>query len=398
MLELTPEQREIRALAREFAQGEIRPHAALWDSRRALDPGVFARLGELGFMGMMVPEAYGGLGLDLVTYLLALEELSWGDAGVALGVAIHSGPVTSLLLRHGTEEQKRRWLPALAGGEVLGAFALSEAGAGSDAGALSTSWQREESGFVLEGRKKWVTNGGLAGLVVTFARSRADGGMSAFLVQPGSTGYRVARREVTMGLSATETVEVEMAALRLGGDALLGEEGAGFRYALEALDIGRLGIAAQALGIARAAFEHAREYAGQRVQFGRPLTRFQATRFKLAEMALRITRGRALLQAAARVLQPAATGGQESGNARRPAADPEAFSVSALSAMAKVTASEDAIWIADEAVQIFGGYGYMRDYPVEKLLRDAKGTEIYEGTSEIMRLVVARAVLGDKGA
>ncbi len=401
-MRLSEEQREIRSLAREFALGELRPRAGEWDAARSLDPGIFARLGELGFMGMRIPEGYGGLELDLATYLLALEELSWGDASVALGVAIHSGPVTSLLLRYGTEAQKERYLPGMASGRTLGAFALSEAGAGSDARALKARYGREGSGWVLNGTKKWVTNGGSAGVVVLFAVAGEGEEISAFLVEPGTPGYAVGKREVTMGMAASETVEVELSDLHLGDDALLGEEGMGFRYAMEALNVGRLGIAAQALGISRAAFEHAREYARERVQFGSALVEFQATRFKLAEMGLRIGRGRALLEAAAESLSgPLA---RDEGTTPPPGGedgrevDPEAPEAGTLSAMAKVTASEDAVWIADEAVQIFGGYGYMRHYPVEKLLRDAKGTEIYEGTSEIMRLVVARDLLRDQRA
>lgn len=390
---LTEEQREIRAMAREFALGEIRPHAADWDAHRSLDPEVFSKLGELGFLGMRVPEVFGGLGLDLDTYLLVLEELAWGDASVALAVAIHSGPVGHLLLRYGTEEQKTRYLPRLASGEILGAFALSEAGAGSDARSLATLARRDGEEWVLRGSKKWVTNGGQAGLVVVFARWEEGEGMNAFLLETDAPGWEVGKREVTMGLAASETVEVALADVRLGADALLGEEGEGFAYALEALDVGRAGIAALALGIARAAFEHARDYSRERVQFGRPLAAFQATRFKLADMAVRITSARSLIRLAAHALEPQGNGGPGRGEP-----DPESPSARALAAMAKLTASEAALWIADEAVQIFGGYGYMRDYPVEKLLRDAKGMEIAEGTSEIMRLVVAREVVREDGS
>jgi alkylation response protein AidB-like acyl-CoA dehydrogenase len=375
-LRLTEEQLEIRALAREFARGEIRPHAPDWDGERRLDPEIYSKLGELGFMGMRIPESHGGLGLDLSTYLLVLEELAWGDASVALGVAIHSGPVTFLLQRYGTEEQRDRYLPRLASGELLGAFALSESGAGSDARALSTSWRREGSHRVLNGSKKWVTNGGLGGLIVLFAREGEDGKISAFLLDRDLHGYEVGKREVTMGLAGSETVELHLDQVEVEEGALLGAEGEGFAYAMEAMEVGRLGIAAQAAGIARAAFEHARDYALERVQFGRPLSDFQATRFKLAEMATRITCARSVIQAAAETMEGVT--------------DPEAHSPGVMAAMAKLMASEVAVWTADEAVQIFGGYGFMRDYPVERLLRDAKGTEIYEGTNEIMRLVIAR--------
>lgn len=383
-LRLTEEQIQIRALAREFALGEIRPYASEWDARRALDPQVYAKLGELGFMGMRVGEAFGGLDLDLVTYLLVLEELAWGDASVALGVAIHSGPVCTLMERYGTDEQKDRYLPRLAAGEIVGAFALSEAGAGSDARSLATSWAMDGGRRVLTGDKKWVTNGGLGGLIVLFARKEGGGPISAFLLDPQRHEFQVGKRETTMGLAASETVELHLPGVVVEEGDLLGREGEGFRYAMEALVVGRLGIAAQAAGIARAAFEHARDYAMERVQFGKPLSDFQATRFKLAEMSTRIAAARALTFCGANTLEEDL--------------DPEGPGAGVLAAMAKLSGSEAAVWTADEAVQIFGGYGYMRDYPVERLLRDAKGTEIYEGTNEIMRLVIARDILGTAGA
>ena len=383
-LRLTEEQSEIRALAREFSAREVRPFASEWDARRGLDPGVFAKLGELGFMGMRAPEDFGGLALDMVTYLLVLEELAWGDASVALGVAIHAGPVTDLLMRYGTEAQKERYLSRMAAGEILGAFALSEADAGSDAKSLATAWEWKGSERILSGTKKWVTNGGLGGVVVVFAREGAEGRISAFLLDPKIHEFRIGKREVTMGMAASETVELDLDQVPLGEEALLGEEGQGFRYAMEAMEIGRLGIAAQAIGIARAAYEHARDYAKERVQFGRALSEFQATRFKLAEMITRITRVRGLTLSAAALMEEGVDGGFPSPGA--------------LAAMAKLSASEGAVWTTDEAVQIFGGYGYMRDYPVERLLRDAKGTEIYEGTSEIMRLVIAREALRETQA
>jgi len=272
----------------------------------------------------------------------------------------------------------------MATGETLGAFALSEAGAGSDSRALATTWRREGSRRVLTGTKKWVTNGGLGGLIVLFAKEAEGGRISAFLLDPELHDFQVGKREITMGLAASETVEIHLDQVPIGDEGLLGAEGEGFVYAMEAMDVGRLGIAAQATGIARAAFELARDYSTERVQFGRPLSGFQATRFKLAEMATRIAGARALT-----------FHGSEGLNG---SIDPEAPGPSALAAMAKLTASEVAVWTTDEAVQIFGGYGYMRDYPVERLFRDAKGTEIYEGTNEIMRLVIARDVLERSGA
>jgi alkylation response protein AidB-like acyl-CoA dehydrogenase len=382
MRSLSPEQLQVQALARDFADGEIRPHAARWDGARALDPELFGKLAELGFLGMLVPEAHGGLGFDVGTYLLVLEELARGDAAVALSVAIHCGPVTGMLLRHGTPAQQERWLPRLASGELLGAFALSEPEAGSDAGALEARAEPTGSGWALSGVKRWVTNGRRAGLAVVFART--DAGVGAFLVEPGAPGYRVAGAERTLGLRASETVTVELDGVEVGPDALLGAEGKGLRCALEALDLGRVGIAAQAVGIARSAMEHAVAYSLERRQFGRFLADFGSTQAKLAEMHRRIAGAWALVHHAGDAVE-----GSQAGGFPRHGPD----GVTALAAAAKLTASETATWVADEAVQIFGGYGYMRDYPVEKLLRDAKGTEIYEGTNEIMRHVIAREVL-----
>jgi len=380
---VTAEQLEIRDLARSFAEGEMRPHAEAWDAARAIDDGVFAKLAELGFLGMLVPEAYGGLDFDVVTYLLVLEELAWGDAAVTLAVAIHNGPVVDVLLNHGSEAQKSLWLPRLASGEALGAFALSEHEAGSDPAGMVTAAERRADGWVLRGTKRWVTNGARAGVVVVFARTGPDA-IGAFLVEPGTPGYREGRRERTLGLRASETVSVELDDVAVGDEALLGEPGEGLHYALQALDTGRAGIAAQAVGIARSAFEHATAYALERRQFGRALADFGATQMKLAEMHRRIAGARSLTHEAGTVLQETRTGA-------RPRTGPEG--VTALAAGAKLAASEAATWVADEAIQIFGGYGYMRDYPVERLLRDAKGTEIYEGTNEMMRHVIAREVL-----
>ena len=396
-IRLREEQRELRALAREFARGEIRPHAPAWDAARELDPDIFTKLGELGFLGMLISEDLGGLDLDLVSYLLILEELAWGDPAVALGVAIHSGPVTFLLRHLGTREQQERYLPSLATGERLGAYALSEARAGSDARSVGTVSRRSGEGWILDGRKKWVTNGDRGGLTLVFARNGEAGAgeekaMNLFVVDQETPGYEVGKRETTMGFAASRTVEIGLEGVRVEPEDLLGEAGAAFGHAMASLEIGRLSVAAVSLGIARAAMEHARDYAGERVQFGRPLAQFQANRFKLGEMSFKITAARSLLWAAAQALQDPS--GVEGGDE----VDPEAPSAGALAAMAKLAASEAALWIADEAVQIFGGYGYMKDYPVEKLLRDAKGTEILEGTSEIMRLVVARDVLGTSGA
>ena len=382
-MSFTAEQLEIQSLAREFAQREIAPHAEAWDAARAIPDDVFGAMAELGFLGMLTPERFGGLALDVPTYLLVLEEIARADASVALTVAIHNGPVPSLLLAHGNEAQKERWLPRLAAGELIGAFALSESEAGSDAASLAATATRDGDGWVLNGRKAWITNGARAGVVVLFAR--AEEGVSCFLVEPGSPGYDVAERVTTMGHRASETVTVELSDLRVPAGALVGEPGRGLGYALESLVVGRAGIAAQALGIAQSALDHATRYALERRQFGTPLAEFGATQAKLGNIAARIVAVRAATHEVGRRLETRRQGGVDLGTGFD--------DLGARAAGAKLLASETAMYASDEAVQIFGGYGYMRHYPVERLMRDAKGTEIFEGTSEIMRVVIARALL-----
>ncbi len=387
---LTPEQIEIRDLARDFTAGEIRAQAGRWDEDRHLEEDIFAKLGELGFLGMLVPEAYGGLELELTTYLLALEQLAWGDASVALSVAIQNGPLVGLILAHGTDAQKERWLPELASGTLLGAFALSEATAGSDAASLAARAVPAGDGWCLEGRKKWVTNGDRAGVILVFARlegtDRDSAPMGAFLVDRSADGYEVGRREKTMGLRASQTVEVLLNSVTVGVERLVSLPDDGFVSVLRALDLARLGDAAISVGIAQSAFEHATAYALERHQFGTAIADFGAIQGKLADMATRIAGARALTLDVASRFEAA---GHVSDSSRATGAS----SQRASAAMAKLNASRAALWVADEAVQIFGGYGYMRDYPVEKLLRDAKGTEILEGTSEIMRVAIAREVI-----
>ena len=377
---LTEEQQQIVQLARAFAAEHIAPHAARWDAQKHFDRDVIARLGQLGFLGMLVPEAYDGLGLDTVTYVLAIEEIAAADASIAVSVAVHNSLPAAMLLRHGSEAQRERWLKPMARGELLAAFALSEADAGSDAASLRLQAVRTADGWVLNGTKAWVSNGGTADVVLAMARTDREGerrgahGIGCFIVPTNVAGYAVGRAEDKMGLRASNTTAVHFEDLRLPADHLLGEAGAGLQYALEALDGGRLGVAAQACGIARAALEHATRYAAERRQFGRAIAEFEALQFKLADMATRLAAARALLHEAAR---------------RTDAGEPP----TQWAAMAKLYASETAMWVATQAVQVFGGYGFMRDYPVERLMRDAKATEIYEGTSEIQRLVIARHLL-----
>jgi hypothetical protein len=366
---------QVRALARDFAAAELRPHVESWDAARAIDPTALAHMAELGFWGLLAREEYGGLGFDLPTYLAVLEELSWGEPAVGLTLSIHSAFGVRLIQEYGSDAQRARWLPELASGALTACFALSEPGAGSDARAVETKARRDGDEWVLSGTKKWVTNARSAGLALIVARTDEGGGGPAtfgmFLVPTGADGFVIGARETTMGLRPVEILAVELEDLRLHGDALLGDAGQGMELAMDGLRVGRLGIAAQAVGIARAALEHARAYADEREQFGKSLRHFEAIQFKLADMATRAAAASALLGWAGSEPTPA------------------------HAAMAKLFASENAMWITTQAVQIFGGYGYMRDYPVEKLMRDAKATEIYEGTNEIQRVIIARSLYDD---
>jgi alkylation response protein AidB-like acyl-CoA dehydrogenase len=383
---LTEEQREILLLARTFARNEVRPGAESRDANEdSFDLRPVQMLGELGFLGMLIPEEYDGLGLDMLTYLYVLEEIAWGDASVAVSMSVHNSLPTQTLLRYGTDEQKERWLKPMARGELLGAFSLSEADAGSDASAITAQATRDGDGWRLNGSKMWVTNGASADVVLMMVRTdeptdrRGSKGIGAFLVPTDTDGYIPGKKERKMGLRGSETVAVTLQDLYLGPEHLLGEPGRGFKYALEALEGGRLGIAAQAIGIAEAALDYARDYAEERVQFGRPLSKFQGIQFKLADMATRVEAARGLLYRAAL------------------AYDADEARKRKLSSMAKLNASEAATWVTRQAVQIFGGYGYSREYPVEKLFRDAKVTEIYEGTSEIHRIIIARELYLERG-
>ena len=372
----------IRDLAREFAAGELRPHAEAWERAGALPRSVVDQLGELGFLGMLIPEAWEGLGLDTASYLGALEQIAWGDASVAVAMSVHNSLPTQMILAHGSEAQKERWLRPMARGELLGAFALSEPGAGTDAAAMQAQARRVEGGWVLEGAKAWITTGGFGDVAVVMCRTDEPGarrgakGIGAFIVPTDAPGYVVATKEDKMGQRASETVGVALQEVFVPDDQLLGDPSLGFVYALQGLENGRMGIAAIAIGIAQAALEHAVEYATERRQFGREIFDFEGMQFKLADMGTRVEAARALLLRAAAAKD-------RTGEADR-----------RLSSMAKLFASETAMYVTTEAVQVFGGYGYMKDYPVERLFRDAKVTEIYEGTSEIQRVIIAREMRG----
>jgi hypothetical protein len=371
---------EIRELARQVAVEQLRPHVERWDHDRAVDADALAQLAELGFFGMLVPEEHGGMEFDLATYATAVEQLAWGDASVALTVA-HAAFVAELILRHGDDAQRRRWLEPLAAGRVRACFAASEEAAGSDATALETRARRDGDDWVITGEKRWVTNGASADVALVLART-ADlapesgrrsqpRGIGAFLVPTDAAGFRVGARDATMGLRPLDIVTVHLDDVRVDASAALGDPSLGFIHTLELLDLGRIGVAAIALGIAQAALDHAVAYAAEREQFGRKLHRFQGIQFKLADMATGVEAARALLRTAV-----------EAPDAR-------------ACAMAKLFASETAMDVTTQAVQVFGGYGYMRDYPVEKLMRDAKATEILEGTNEIQRVLIARELYRD---
>ncbi len=375
--ELSAEQKEIQALARDFVAAEVEPHAAAWDREHHFPRELFAKLAELGLMGVCVPEEYGGAGADFLSYALVLEELSRGDAGVGVTVAVHTSAVTLPLLRFGTDEQRARFVPPLARGEQLGAFALTEAEAGSDAGALRTRAEPEGDGWRITGAKQWITNGRDAGTFLLFARTDPDTpgapGVSAFVLD--AEHVRITRDEEKLGLNSSLTNDLVVEGAVAGRDRLLHEEGKGFHVAMATLDGGRIGIAAQAVGIAQAAYDVAREYAKERHAFGRPIAEFQAIQHKLADMSMEIDAARLLVHRAAWLKQ-----------AGRPHTE--------AGAKAKLFASEMARRQTGEAIQILGGYGYTKEFPVERYYRDAKITEIYEGTSEIQRLVIARSILG----
>jgi alkylation response protein AidB-like acyl-CoA dehydrogenase len=377
LIPLSEEQRAIQQTAREFARAELAPFAAEWDRDAVFDPAIVSKFAALGFLGMLVPEAYDGLGLDTCTFLVALEEIAAVDASAAVLMSVHNSLPSQMILRHGTEEQKQRFLRPMARGELLGAFALSEPEAGSDAAGLHTVAVRDGDDWILSGTKAWVSSGSHAGVIVAMARTdtttepRGPRGIGSFIVTPDLPGFHVGSTEDKLGLRASPTVQLVFDHMRVPGKNLLGHPSQGFVHAMQTLDHGRLGIAAQALGIARAALECAVQYAGERRQFGKPIKEFQAIQMKLADMATRVTAGRALLYAAA-------------------AAKDRGEPITQFAAMSKLFASETAMWVTTQAIQILGGYGYVRDYPVERYFRDAKVTEIYEGTSEIQRIVVAR--------
>ncbi|MGG2063384.1 acyl-CoA dehydrogenase [Bacillus sp. S14(2024)] len=373
--QFTEEQQMMRKMVRDFAQKEIAPFVP------TMEQGVFPRevlkkMGELGLMGIPIPAKYGGAEMDFISYILAINELSKVSATIGVILAVHTSVGTNPILYFGTEEQKQKYIPKLAAGEYLGAFALTEPGAGSDAGSLKSRAVRRGDEYVINGSKVFITNGGEADTYIVFASTNPDAGtrgISAFIVEKDTPGLIVGKDEHKMGLLGSRTVQLTFEDMKVPAENLLGEEGQGFKVAMANLDVGRIGIGAQSLGIAEAALACATDYAKDRHQFGKPIAAQQGLGFKLADMATSVEAARLLVYRAASLRAQGLPCGKEA-------------------SIAKLFASKTAVEVAIEAVQVLGGYGYTKEYPAERFFRDAKICEIYEGTSEIQRLVISRAL------
>ena len=381
---LSEEHKMLRDAARDFAQKEIAPVAAEFDESGEFPHATVKKMGEMGFMGIEVPEQYGGAGMDALAYVLALEEICKVDASHGVIMSVNNSLYCHGILKFGTEEQKKKFITPIASGKAIGAYSLTEPQSGSDAGTMKSRAIRDGDTYVLNGRKSWVTSGPVADYFVVFFMTDPDKkqkGVSAFLVEGNTPGLVRGKKEPKLGIRASATSELIFEDCRIPAENRLGEEGEGFKIAMTVLDAGRIGIGTQALGIAEAAYEAARQYAGQREAFGQPIGAFQGTGFKIADMKTRIEASRLLVYNAAISKEKAkATNGR--------------YSLEA--SMAKLFASETAMFVTHHAVQIHGGMGYSRELPLERYFRDAKITEIYEGTSEIQRLVISRSELGIK--
>lgn len=377
-LELTPEQQMIKDTAREFAVRELEPHAREWDEGHSFPRDMFDRMGEVGFAGMTVPEEYGGVGADYLSYILMLEEINRVVPALATVLSVHNSLVNGAILKFGTDEQKSRYLPLLASGEWLGAYALSEAHAGSNPSAMRTSATKRGDVYVINGTKTWITSGASCDVAILFAvtgnSEKASRNLSAFICPKDIPGLSVGKPEDKMGIRASETNQLVFEDAEIPAENLLGQEGEGFKIAMSLLDGGRIGIAAQGVGIAQRAFDEATSYSVQREQFGGPIADQQAIQFMIADMATGLSAARLMLYRAATLYA-------------------QGKRVSKEASMAKLFASELAMKSAWAAVQIHGGYGYVKEYPVERFFRDAKITEIYEGTSQIQRIVIASNLL-----
>jgi len=373
---LTPEQEMIRDAVRQFAQDVIAPQAAQWDRDKAFPKDVHRELARLGAYGVAVPEELGGAGLDYLSLALILEEIAAGDGGTSTVISVNNCPVCSMLMAFADDAQKQRWLVPLARGEMLGAFCLTEPHVGSDAAALRTTATRDGDHYVLNGVKQFITSGKHADGAIVMAvtdKAAAKRGISAFLVPTSTPGYIVARLEDKLGQHSSDTAQIVFEDCRIPADCLLGDEGAGYKMALSGLEGGRIGIASQSIGMARAAFDAALAYAKERESFGQPLFQHQAVQFRLADMATQIDVARQMLWHAASLK-----------DAGRPCLKE--------AAMAKLFASEMAERVCSDAIQVFGGYGYVNDFPVERIYRDVRVCQIYEGTSDIQKILIARAL------
>ncbi len=378
---LNDEQKMIQEMARDFAQSEVAPAAHELDMNSEFPAQHIKKMAELGLMGMMVPTDWDGSGLDTVTYTIALEEISAACASTAVTMSVNNSLYCGPINKFGNEEQKKKYLSPFARGEQLGAYALSEPGTGSDAANQSTTAVLKGENYLLNGRKNFITNGPNADAMIVYAmtdKAKRYKGISAFIVEKGFSGYSIGKVEKKLGICASSTSEIVLEDCEVPKENILGEEGMGFTIAMNTLDSGRIGIGTQAVGIARAAFEAARKYSTEREAFGAPICNFQALQHFMADMATRIDAARLMVHRAAWLKDNQHTFSKEA-------------------AMAKLFSSETANWVTDKAVQIHGGYGYIKDYDVERYFRDAKITEIYEGTSEIQRLVIARNVLKEIG-
>jgi len=377
--ELSEEHLMIRQAARDFAQNELLPGVIERDDKMHMPPEIHQMMGELGFMGMMTDTRYGGGGMDTISYVLAMEEISKVDNSASVAMSVNNSLVCWGLEEYGSEEQKKKYLEPLAKGEILGAFCLSEPEAGSDATHQRTTAIDKGDHYLLNGVKNWITNAGIASVYLVIAQSdieKGHKGINALIVEKAWDGVELGPKEHKMGIRASDTHSISFSDVKVPKENLLHKEGFGFKFAMKTLAGGRIGIAAQALGIASGAYERALQYSKEREAFGKPISQFQAIQFKLADMLTQIEAARALIYKAAWLKDIN-----------------EDYSMA--SSMAKVFASETAMWVSTEAVQVHGGYGYVKEFHVERLMRDAKITQIYEGTSEIQRIVISRSILKD---
>ncbi|MBO8156599.1 MAG: acyl-CoA dehydrogenase [Bacillaceae bacterium] len=379
-LHFTEEQEMMRKMVRDFAQNEVAPEVERMEEEDRFPREIISKMGELGLMGIPIPEEYGGAGMDFTSYIIAIHELSKVSAALGVILSVHTSVGTNPILYFGNEEQKQKYIPKLASGEYLGAFALTEPSAGSDAASLKTRAEKHGDTYVLNGSKVFITNGGEADTYIVFARTnpeeKGSKGVSAFIVEKDTKGFEIGKKEKKMGLNGSNTVQLTFDQCEVHESQLLGKEGEGFKIAMANLDVGRIGIAAQSLGIAEAALEHAVGYAKEREQFGKPIAHQQGVSFKLADMATEVEAAKLLTYHAASLKANNLPTGK-------------------AASMAKMYASKTAMKTAIEAVQVYGGYGYTKDYPVERFFRDAKVTEIYEGTNEIQHHVISKHLLKD---